>query len=139
MTNKEKRFFNITRQVSLLSKYKGPKIGAIVVEGNRILSSGFNSNKTHPLQHRYNIYRHFEDYKNSKPLEHAEVAALSSLIGKEIEWDRISIYIYRENDKGQKMCCKPCAACERLIKDLGIRNIYYIDEYKNYVKEKILQ
>ena len=138
MTNKEKRFFNIAKEVSYLSDYPGARVGAVVIEGKCILSSGHNSKKTRPLQHRYNIYRNFEDYEHSTARQHAEIAALSPLIGKEIEWKRVSIFVYRELKNGKKACSKPCAACEKLIKDLGIKNIYYIDEFGNYVKEKIL-
>ena len=139
MTNREMRFFNVAREVSLLSNFKGPHIGAVVVEGNRILSTAYNSNKTHPLQHRYNIYRHFETYDHSQPKSHAEIAALSPLIGKEINWNRVSIFVYREDQHGNRLCCKPCEACSRLINDLGIKNIFYINKFGNYVKEKVLQ
>lgn len=138
MTNREKRFFNIAREISYLSDFKGPHVGAVVVEKNRILSTGHNSAKTRPLQHRYNIYRKFEDYDNSCAKEHAEIAALSPLIGKEIDWKKVSIFIYRELKNGKAACSKPCAACSKLIKDLEIKNIYYIDEFGNYCKEKIL-
>lgn len=136
MTHKEERFFNIAREVSYLSDFKQTGVGAVVVSGNRILSSACNSNKTRPLQHRYNVYRNFNDYKNSIACEHAEVAALSPLIGKEIEWDKTSIYIYREHKNGTRGCSRPCAACARLIHDLGIKTVYYIDEFGNYIKEK---
>ena len=82
MTHKEERFFNIAREVSYLSDFKQTRVGAVVVSGNRILSSACNSQKTRPLQHRYNIYRNFDDYENSIAREHAEVAALSPLIGR---------------------------------------------------------
>ena len=138
MTKKEKRFFNIAREISFLSDFKGPKVGAVVTEKNRILSTGYNAQKTRPLQHKYNIYRHFDDYDNSIARQHAEIAALSPLIGKDIEWEKTSIYIYRELKNGKKGCSKPCAACAKLIHDLGIKQIYYINEYGDYVREKIL-
>lgn len=138
MTNKEKRMFNIAREVSYLSDFHGTRVGAVVVDGKRILSTGFNSSKTRPLQHRYNIYRHFEDYNTSIPKSHAEVNALSPLIGKEIDWSRVDIYIYREKKNGERGCSRPCLGCAHLIKDLGIRNIYFIDEQGRYCKEKIL-
>ena len=36
MTNKQKRFFNIAREVSLLSDFKRARVGAVVVERNKI-------------------------------------------------------------------------------------------------------
>lgn len=139
MTNREKRMFNVAREISQLSTFHGPHIGAVVVEGKRIISTGFNSNKTRPLQHKYNQYRDFTDYESSFAAQHAETSALSHLIGKEIEWDKVSIFCYREFKNSEKRaCCRPCAACMKLIKDLGIKNIYYIDENGNYIKERTL-
>jgi deoxycytidylate deaminase len=138
MNNRENRNFKSAREVSLLSEFHGPHIGAIVEYGKSIISTGYNSTKTRPLQHQYNIYRDFDDYQNSTAMEHAETAALSHLIGKDIEWDRVSIYLYRELKNGKRRCCRPCSACMQLIKDLGIKNIYYIDENGDYCKEKVL-
>lgn len=138
MTKKEKRFFNIAREISYLGDYHRTKVGAVVVEKNHILSTGFNSNKTRPLQHKYNFYRDMTDYEHSIARQHAEVDALSPLIGKEIDWSRVSIYVYRELKNGQKGCSRPCAACSKLIRDLGIKEIFYINQYGDYVKEKIL-
>lgn len=138
MTNREKRFFQIAKEISFLSDFKIARVGAIVVENNRIISTGHNSMKTRPLQHKYNIYRHFDNYKNSIARQHAEIDALSPLIGKDIEWKKVSIFVYRELKNGKKGCSKPCEACSKLIRDLGIKNIYYIDEYGNFIKEKVL-
>lgn len=138
MTKREESLFNIAKEVSTFSDFAGPHIGAVVVCGKTILSTGYNSNKTRPLQHKYNIYRHFQDYQTSIALGHAEINALSRLIGKEIDWERVSIFVYRELKSGEKACSRPCRACLKLIKDLGIKNIYYTDEYGNYCKEKVL-
>lgn len=138
MTNREMRMFNIAKEVSYLSDFKGPHIGAVVVEGNRILSTGHNSTKTRPLQHRYNRYRKFHEYEDSVPKQHAEVDAISPLIGKELDWNRISIFCYRELKDGERACSRPCEGCIKLIKDLGIKQIYYTDENGNYCKEKVL-
>lgn len=130
--------FKIAKEMSEFSTYSKQKVGAVVCEGRRIISTGFNSNKTNPLQHRYNIHRNFEDYKSSSAKCHAEVSALAHLVGKEIDWENTSIFIYREHRNGEKACCRPCAACRALIHDLGIKEIYFIDEENNYIKEKVL-
>ena len=138
MNNKDKRFFNIAKEVSKLSDFHGAHIGAVVVEGKHIISSDFNSFKTRPLQFQYNIYRNFKDYPNSQATQHAEIGALSRLIGKDINWSNVSIYTYRELKDGTIACSRPCPACMALINKLGIKTIYYTDECGNFVKEKIL-
>lgn len=135
MTHKEQRFFNIAKEMSQLSNFSRARVGAVVTSGKRILSASCNSTKTRPLQFYYNKYRNFEDYKNSNSCEHAEISALSPLIGKEIEWDKVSIYTYRELKNGKRGCSKPCEACSKLIKELGIKTVYYIDEDGDFIKE----
>ena len=138
MTHKEERMFNIAKEISLLSNLHRAKVGAVVVTGNRILSTACNSQKTRPLQERYNTYRNFDDNVVPIPKEHAEIAALSPLIGKEIEWNKVSIFTYRELKNGKRACSRPCPACSRLIRDLGIKNVYYVDENGNFVKERYI-
>lgn len=138
MTNRQKRFFNIAREVSYLSDYTRTKVGAVVVEGNRVISTGHNSNKTSTIQHKYNTYR-FNSVNGCSAKIHAEVAALTPLINrKDIDWLHTSIYIYRELKDGTISCARPCAACAKLIKDLGIRNIYYSDWDGSLVREERL-
>ena len=138
MTHKEQRFFNIAKEMSQLSNFSRARVGAVVTSGKRILSASCNSTKTRPLQFYYNKYRNFEDYKNSNSCEHAEISALSPLIGKEIEWDKVSIYTYRELKNGKRGCSKPCEACSKLIKELGIKTVYYIDEDGDFIKERLI-
>ena len=35
------------------------------------------------------------------------------------------IYVYRENKNGELRMCRPCPACMEIIKERGIRDIYY--------------
>lgn len=140
MTNKQKRFFNIAREVSLLSDVKRARIGAVVVEGNRVISTGCNSNKTSPIQDKYNRYRHFDDVTYYIPKVHAEIATLSPLINNSsINWSKTELYIYREHKDGKISCAKPCEACSALIRDLGIKRIYYTDWDGSFVKEEVLK
>ena len=140
MTNKQKRFFNIAREVSLLSDFKKARIGAVVVDGNRIISTGYNSTKTSPVQDKYNKYRHFDDGAYCIPKVHAEIAALSPLLNNNsINWSKTELYIYREHKDGEISCAKPCEACSALIRDLGIKRIYYTDWDGSFVKEEVLK
>lgn len=138
MNNREKKFFDTAREVSYLSDYKGTHVGAVVVYKKYIISTGFNSQKTSPRQYRYNLYRGFRNVKGCHHTQHAELAALNHLIGKDIDWANVSIFVYRELKDGTPACSKPCPACDKLIKNLGIKTVYYIDREGNFVKERIL-
>ena len=138
MNNRQKRFFNIAKEVSLLSDYKKARVGAVVVDGNRIISTGHNSNKTSTIQFKYDRYRELDDTNNYLAKTHAEVSALGPLLKDNYDCAHSSIYIYRELKDGKKSCARPCPACMKLIRDLGIKNIYYTDWDGNYVKEVLL-
>lgn len=138
MNNKQQRFFNIAREVSLLSDFKRARVGAVVVEKNRVVSTGHNSSKTSTLQDKYNRYRDFDDHTVCIPRVHAEIAALRPLLNQNIDWNRTSIYVYRELKNGHVSCARPCAACAALIHDLGIKKIYYTDWEGNYIMEEKL-
>jgi deoxycytidylate deaminase len=138
MNNRQKRFFNVAREVSRLSDYQKVHIGAVVVEGNRIISTGFNSNKTSTTQYKYNRYR-FDGAEQHPAKTHAEIAALAPLINRrDIDWAHTSIYVYREQKDGKITCARPCKACSKLIKDLGIKNVFYSDWDGNFVREEFI-
>ena len=137
MNKTDKRFFNIAREISRLSTFHRCHVGCVVVEGRQVISTGINSEKENPLQERYNNYRDF-DAKKYPACVHAEIDALSSIINKRnVDWSKVSIYTYREANH-MRSCSRPCKACETLIKDLGIKDIYYTDWSGNYCKEKVL-
>ena len=117
-------FFIKAKKASEFSDFKRYHVGCVVVYKGYILSVGFNSNKTHPIQKIYNKERFTED---STPHSlHAEIAALG-LIKKrnDIDWSSVELYIYRENKKGEPRMSKACASCLAMIKDLGIVDVYY--------------
>lgn len=129
-------YFKHARNIAKMSDYPRHKIGCIVVYDNKIIGMGFNSKKTHPLQKVYNVERFSCD--NTPHCMHAEVHALAGLIhNKAINWKKVSIYNYRETKDGCLAMSKPCPSCMKLIKDLGIKDIYYTSN-DGYVYEKIV-
>jgi deoxycytidylate deaminase len=141
MTNRKLINFNIAREISKNADYNSPKkntsIGCIVVYHNRIISSGYNSNKTSPIQKKYNKFRGF-DVENFPNKLHAEISALSKIKYLNINWQKVEVYVYRENkDTKTLVCARPCVSCMTFIKYLGIKNIFYTDE-NYYVHENII-
>ena len=58
MTMKNTKMFNLAKEISELSNFKRQHIGCVIVYKSHILSIGYNSNKTHPIQQIYNKYRY---------------------------------------------------------------------------------
>ena len=125
LTNSQKSFFDIAKKVSELSTFhrKNVKIGCLIVSGNRIISSGYNSDKTNPIQKKYNRLRFSEETPHRL---HAEISALLPLLNnKDIDFSKVKIFTYREKADHSLGKSRPCKSCMALIKDLGIKHIYY--------------
>ena len=123
LTKKNKTYFNIAKEVSQLSDFPRVQIGACAVYKHKVISTGCNSQRTSPLQKKYNQYRFKVDTPHTC---HAEISCLKPLIGrKDIDFKNIDLYIYREYKNNELALARPCASCMKLITELGIRNIYY--------------
>jgi len=104
------KFFDLARKVSKLSDHKRFGLGAVIVSGSKIISVGANKLKTHP--------------KSTHPYQslHAEMAAI---ISAHQDLSKCDIYVYRETKQGVQAMAKPCIYCQTMIKEAGIRTVYY--------------
>ena len=122
ITKTNRSFFNAARAVSELSDHKH-KLGCVVVLGHRIVSSGHNSKtKCHKIQALMD--KEMFGCESFGPV-HAEVDALLPLIKKKVNLSRATIYVYREHKDGTPALAHPCPRCIGLIKQCGIKRIYY--------------
>lgn len=117
---------------------KGARVDCIAVYGNRILSTGFNMDRTHPLQAKYNQFRMFNSPEKAIHKLHAEIACLSPLLSikNDLNWNKVSLYVYRSCNSREHGYARPCPACMKLIHDLGIRHVYYSTD-DGYAYEQI--
>lgn len=104
------KYFDLARKVSKLSTHNRFSLGAVVVDGSKIISVGANKLKTHP--------------KSTHPYRslHAEMAAI---IAAHQDLSKCDMYVYREIKSGVPALAKPCQYCEVMIQEAGIRHIYY--------------
>ena len=131
ITKSDYKFFELARQEALKSNYEPHHLGCVIVYKNRVVSTGYNSTKTHSVQKKYNRkYRHFRE--EGKPFHdslHAEMSALLSLAhsGEKIDFSKVKIYIYRIA-VGLPLhmgLSRPCPACRHALLDAGIHHVYY--------------
>lgn len=123
LSKKDKAYFNIAKEVSKLSDFPRVQIGACAVYKHKVISTGCNSQRTSPLQKKYNQYRFTVETSHSC---HAEISCLKSLIGrKNIDFKNIDLYIYRAYKNNEPALARPCQSCMKLISELGIKHIYY--------------
>lgn len=131
-----KIYFETAKSVSRMSDFPRVKVGAVAVYKHHIVSSGCNTRKTDPLQKRYNVYRFSEETPHCA---HAELVCLKPLIDRrDIDFKHVDLYVYRADKQGVPLLARPCPSCMQLIKDLGIRNIYYTND-NGYSHENILE
>ena len=100
------------------------RLGCVVIYKNKVISVGWNMNKTNPLQQELNLYRGFDSTVAYNSL-HAEVHALLKCKNLDIDWRRVNLFVYRIKKDGTRGIAKPCEACEALIRSMGIREVYY--------------
>ena len=130
INNRDLKYFKITKDISRLSDFKQTKIGAILVYKKDILSVGFNSNKTSPIQKRFNQYREFDNPENAIHKIHAEISCIDKIpwyvYENDFDLGKAILYIYREHkDNHRPALSLPCPACMAAIKDMGIGIIKY--------------
>jgi len=135
-TNFDKRMFQAACAEAEKSDYERFHIGCIITYKNKIIGAGHNSNKSHPMQRKYNRrYRKFNCTEGQYIHDsvHAEIAAINSIsyaTGIQVDWSRVKVFVYRicngkEFGYGN---AKPCPACTQAIRDLGIKSVYFTDD-----------
>jgi tRNA(Arg) A34 adenosine deaminase TadA len=102
---------------------------ASIYISNRLVSYGFNSRKTHPLQYKYS--------KNSQAIcIHAEIDAIRNAL-RVVDHSVLSsatMYIARAKSPAPRKpkslmgMAKPCSGCARAIAAFGIRNVYFTED-----------
>jgi deoxycytidylate deaminase len=98
-----------------VSKRNSYRVGAVIFKKKKPLTARANSRKTHRFLSSYTDY----------PCLHAETNAI---IAHGIDnCDGCDILVVRINKKNKPTMAKPCFTCEQVIKDAGIRRVYYTD------------
>ena len=122
-------YFNLARNACYYSDFMKARLGAVLIYKGKVMSVGWNSTKTSPLQRQLNRYRGYDvDASEAHNTLHAEVACLTKARDLDIDWGRASIFVYRIKKDGSAGLSYPCKGCMALIKSMGIKNIYFSTE-----------
>lgn len=95
------------------SSFNRHKLGAVIVKGDRVMSTGYNSIRYSKELRKSNI--------------HAEEAAILKLLkAKRLgDLNGSTIYVSRICPSGRLGLSKPCKDCHSLIQSVGIREVCY--------------
>lgn len=134
LTKTDMHYFTKASQVAEISDFAKVNIGCIAVYQGTIIGVGFNTNKTHPMQKKYNRYRNGENFI---PKLHVEINCLNSIRYLDINFSKVKLYIYRKRKSVKYGICRPCPSCMAAIKDLGIKHVYYTTD-EGFVYERMV-
>ena len=82
----------------------------------------------------YNLERGYDPNVKNNGQIHAEMMCLINTKYLEVDWSKVSLYIYREHKDHTTALAKPCPACEKAIKERGIKQVYFTTEGIPYKK-----
>lgn len=107
--------FRLAERQALKSTFKQHRLGAVIVKGGRVLSTGFNK------------YGYTKELKFSTI--HAEEMAIVKCLKKGWQHHLVgsSLFVTRFTHGGAVGISKPCLRCASLLTAVGIRNVHYND------------
>ena len=133
MSSRDKKYMDFVRRLATSNNMK-MKLAACLVLRNEVISVGFNSDKSHPLQKRF--------AKNTDAIfKHAEVDCIIKAlkIVDEDDLKNATLYVYRvkKQNKGDtgwvSGLAEPCPGCQKAIEHFGIkRTVFSLEDEKTY-------
>ena len=97
-----KKYIEMLKKFNIKSKNSGDiPVSAIIIKNNNIISKAYN-----------------KKYKDLNPLNHAEIIAIKQACKKLKTTNLI--------DCTMIVTLKPCSMCKELIKEVRLKNVYYI-------------
>ena len=135
-----KHFLKIAKNCSYNSTYsvhRRIQVGCVAVYKGAILAKGWNTDRTHTDQMKYNYVRFQATDKYYPHKLHAEQMCLSKIKYLDIDFSKVILYIYREYTDGKTAMARCCPSCMTAAKELGIKTIVYTTN-EGYAVEKIL-
>ena len=131
------RFFEMAKKASEDSDFHQHRLGSVIVYKGSKLATGYNTTRTSPVQKQYNRLREdydVDDVGDHMNSLHAEMMAIEKVKYLDIDFGRTAIFTYRATKDGHLALAKPCEACSRRIREMGIKDVYYTSP-KGWVHE----
>lgn len=117
LSNKDRAFLSVARYFATKSSSRNTH-GAVVVKGGRVLGTGWNKDRNHPMVVS-------PEHIKTDCSTHAEESAIRDA-GDGIR--NAVIYVARVNKHGEDRNSKPCPRCSKLIEESGIKRVVFTTE-----------
>lgn len=132
------RLINLSDDIESDRPYGRVKMVAFLVYKGKLLSFGVNSEKTSLYQYRMRKKFNVDDSNFIYDKTHAEIAAIKKIHPSFDNWEHVEIFIVSKKKDNTFRLSRPCLICEKTIKDLGIKKVYYTNSYGGITKEIFL-
>lgn len=120
LSNSESSFLSVARYFAKKSSAR-QRHGAVVVKSGRVIGTGYNKNKNHPLQVS-------PEHIKTHCSRHAEVEAIRDA---RFAVEGATLYVARVNNQGQDRNSKPCQYCQAVISATKIKKVIYTESENN--------
>lgn len=129
MNSRDLKYMAFVRRLAINNNMR-MKLAACLVLRNEVISVGFNSDKSHPLQKRFSK-------NNDAIFKHAEVDCIIKAlrIVEQEDLKDATLYVYRvkKTNKGDvnwvSGLAEPCSGCSKAIEHFGIKKtVFSTDE-----------
>lgn len=132
------RLIDLSEDVESDRPYHKVKMVAFVTYKNKILSFGVNSEKTSFYQYQARRRANVNDNDFIYDKTHAEIAAIKKIHPSFDDWAHVELLVCSKKKDGTFRLSRPCPICEKVIRDLGIKQVYYTNNYNGITKETFL-
>lgn len=141
INSRDKKYMAFTRRMAIQNKNSQQKVrlAASLVFQNEIVSVGYNSLKTHPMQKRFS--------KNIEAIfKHAEVDCIVNALRHvdPTDLERATLYVYRvkkltkDHEYWSDGYSEPCSGCKQAINHFKIKKVVYSTD-EDYVYEELTE
>jgi deoxycytidylate deaminase len=120
LSKSERSFLAVARYMASKSSSR-QKHGAVVVKSGRVIGTGFNKDKNHPMAVS-------PEHIKTHCSRHAEVEAIRDA---RFAVDGAILYVARVNRQGQDRNSKPCKYCKAVIESTKIKKVIYTESENN--------
>jgi len=97
---------------------------AFILKRNKIITIGKNSKKTHPINQKYGYFQ-------GTGL-HAEACAV--IRSGNVDHSKHTLVTFRIDRNENVAMGKPCEHCQKLLKDVAFKEVYYSNELGEFQK-----
>jgi deoxycytidylate deaminase len=120
LSKRETSFLAVARYFAEKSQSR-QRHGAVVVKSGRVLGTGYNKDKNHPMQiSPEHIKTHCSRHAEAEAIRDAGFAVEGAIL-----------YVARVNKQGKAMNSMPCKYCQVIIKTTNIKKVIYTESEHN--------